>query len=534
MPWIGCLFLPACIIPAFGQLAPRYAITTVAGIAVNEEGARATNAWLERVAGIAVDGAGNLYVSENLANRVRRISPAGTITTVAGTGSTGRRGDGGQGVEAELNFPNGLAADRSGNLYIADSDNHVVRRLGTDGILTTIAGTGRAGYSGDGGPATGAMFSFPFALAFDGAGNLYVADTGNHTVRRISQGLITTVAGTGTFGVGPDGPAGSSALATPQAIAADAGGAVFIAEIDGNRVRRVAGGAIATVAGTGQFGSTGDAGLARQATLAAPSGIAVTADGTLFIAERNRVRRVANGTISTIAGLGGFGFLGENEPAIPSRLAFAEHLALDASGTRLYIVDAANNRIRIIDAGGRISTVSGSAPNPVQNVPANTARIHTSAGIAADARGNLYFAERFANRVRRISPEGTITTFAGTGEPGFEGDGGPATAARLTLPWGVAADSAGNVYVADSGNARVRRIGIDGIIRTYAGTGVFGFEGDGVAATAATLASPTGLAVDAQDNLFIADRLNFGVRRVDARTGIITDLRGNCANRRHP
>ena len=334
----------------------------------------------------------------------------GTITTVAGNGTKGFCGDGGPATQACLNLPSDLAVDAAGNLYIADDENNRVRRVAPDGTITTVAGNGTKGFCGDGGPATQACLWGPYALAVDAADNLYIADWGNHRVRRVApDGTITTVAGNGTDDF------------------------------------------------------CGDGGPATQACLSGPHGLAVDAAGNLYIAEwwNARVRRVApDGTITTVAGNGSNG--------------------------------------RFCGDGG----------------PATQACLNRPGWLAVDAAGNLYFPDWGNARVRRVAPDGTITTVAGNGTKGFCGDGGPATQACLNAPYGVAVDAAGNLYIADACNARVRRVAPDGTITTVAGNGTKGFCGDGGPASQACLLGPGGLAVDAAGNLYIANWGNHRVRRV--------------------
>lgn len=276
------------------------AISTVAGIGKRGFGGDNGPAMQATLTphGLAVDGFGNLFVSDFYNHRVRRVSPDGVITTVAGTGDAGCSGDGDPAIHATLNYPEGLAVDRVGNLYIADSDSCRVRRVSPDGVITTVAGTGNAGCSGDGGPATQATLSYPDGLAVDGDGNLYVADRGNRRVRRVSpDGVITTVAGTGEYGSGGDGsPATNATLSYPGGLAVDEVGNLYIADCYNCRVRRVSpDGVITTVAGTGEAaGCSGDGGPATQAKLSYPDGVAVDGSGNVYIADRanHRVRMI--------------------------------------------------------------------------------------------------------------------------------------------------------------------------------------------------------------------------------------------------
>ena len=281
------------------------------------------------------------------------MDSSGTITTIAGTGEEGFSGDGGPAVSAQLSGPNGVAVDGAGNLYIADTGNHRIRRVNPSGTITTIAGIGGNGFSGDGGPAGTARLSSPSGLALDAAGNLYIADTGNHRIRRVDpSGTITTVAGTGQPGFSGDGgPAVSAQLTAPKGVSVDGSGNVYIADQEDLRIRRVdPSGTITTFAGTGEWGYSGDNGPAVQARLRRPDGVAVDGSGNLYIADtwNRRIRRVdPSGTITTLAGTGEWGFSGDKGPAVQARLRNPDGVAVDGSGN-LYIADTGNHRIRIV------------------------------------------------------------------------------------------------------------------------------------------------------------------------------------------
>ena len=354
---------------------------------------------------------------------MRRVDATGTITTFAGTGEPGYGGDGGPASQGQLYSPEGVAVDGIGNVYITNYHGHRVHKVDVTGTITTFAGTGERGYGGDGGPASEAQLERPSGVAVDGIGNVYIADTGNRRVRKVeADGTITTFAGTGERGYGGDGgPASEAQLDSPIGVAVDALGNAYITDPYSQRVRRVdADGTITTFAGTGERGYGGDGGPASQAQLVFPAGVGVDAIGNVYIADEGdaRVRRVdATATITTFAGTGERGYGGD---------------------------------------GG----------------PASQAQFISPYGVAVDAVGNVYIADPSSQRVRRVEADGTITTFAGTGESGYGGDGGPASQAHLREPEGVVADAAGNVYIADSSNHRVRRVDPNGIITTFAGSDI--------------------------------------------------------------
>jgi len=516
-------------VDATGQL------TVVAGSGTpgfGGDGGPATSASLNFPYGVAVDASGNLYIADYYNYRVRRVDTNGVITTVAGNGTIGFSGDGGPATSASLATPTGVAVDGSGNLYIADYRNSRIRKVDPSGIITTVAGNGTGGFSGDGGPATSAGLNSPFGVAVDGSGNLYVADTGNYRVRRVApNGIITSVAGNGTQAFSGDGgPATSASLVYATGLAVDGSGNLYIADRDSQRIRRVdTNGVITTVAGNGTAGSSGDGGPATSASLSYPNGVAVDGGGNLYIADSSnnpRIRRVgANGIITAFAGSGNSYFSGDGWPATSASLANPTAVAVDGSGN-LYIADRRNSRIRRVGTNGGITTFAGNGTDGFggDGGLATSASLRSPTGVAVDGSGNLYIAAYANNRVRRVDTNGVITTFAG-GIYGFGGDGGLATSASLRDPTGVAVDGSGNLYIADQNNQRIRRVDPNGIITTVAGNGTYGFSGDGGQATSASLANPSGVAVDGSGNLYIADQRNYRIRRVDP-DGVITTFAG--------
>ncbi|HEX5432334.1 MAG TPA: hypothetical protein VFW83_10220 [Bryobacteraceae bacterium] len=399
-----------------------------------------------------------------------------TISTIAGSDWVG---DGGPATSAIVLQAEGLAADGDGNLYIADAADQRVRRVAPDGTISTVAGTGIRGFSGDGGPAAAAQLNSPYGLAFDTRGNLYIADLGNARVRRVARdGTITTIAGGGELPAG--GPnegtaAALLALEEPRNLALDSSGNLFISDFSGHRVYRLAvDGSLTTVAGTGVQGNAGDGGAANRAQLAFPAGLAVDAEGSLYIADsgNHAIRKVARGVISTIA-----------SAATPAGLAF------DGSGV-LYVADPSAGEILNEGTGAR-----GQG---------------TAAQDLAFFEGSLYAS--VGGFVLKFNSSGSVVV-AGGGDLAH-GDGGAAIGARLNHPAGVAVDAAGNVYIADRDHHRIRRISKDGIITTVAGTGVAGDWGDGAPAAYAELNRPSSVALDSEGNLFIADTGNHRVRKV--------------------
>ncbi len=517
-------------------------VTTVAGKQApgySGDGGPATNAELYYPFGIAVDNAGNLYIADTGNSVIRKITAAtGIITTVAGNGSVGYAGDGGTATSAELNGPHGIAVDGAGNLYVADTYNQVIREVTVAGVISTVAGNGSYGYSGDAGAATSASLKLPFGVAVDAAGDLYIADTYNSVIREVTaaNGFINTVAGTGTFGYSGDNSVATSAeLNAPFGVTVDGAGNLYIADGQNSVIREVtaATGVINTVAGNGSAGYSGDSGPATGASLYLPFGIAVDGAGNLYIAdtENSVIRMVtATGLIGTVVGGGSAGYVGDGGVATGADLNFPQAIAVDGGGN-LYIADTNNRVIRKVAAAtGIISTVAGTGSYGYSGDggPATSAGLSDPYGIAVDAAGNLYIADTYNEVIRKVTiATGVISTVAGNGSGGYAGDGGPATSAELSSPEGIAVDGAGNLYIADTYNSVIRKVtAATGVISTVAGNGNFGYSGDSGPATSAELSNPDGVAVDAGGNLYIADTNNLVIRRVTP-TGVISTVVGN-------
>jgi sugar lactone lactonase YvrE len=536
-------------------------LTHIAGngtIGSSGDGGPATQAQLGYQGWVAVDVSGNVYFSDWVGARVRKISD-GIITTIAGGGTLS--GDNVPAIQAQLSDPQGIAVDSQGNIYIADSGTDTIRKI-SGGIISTIAGNGTRGYSGDGGPSLAAQFITPGALAIDSASNLYVADIGNNRIRRIANdGTISTVAGTGIVGysgpTGDNGPAVAADLNMPvlSGIATDTSGNLYISSNDA--IRKVSSGIIQTVAGVGPAGSNGyegDGGPANQGLLSLPSGVAVDLAGTLYIGSSGygfddaRIRKVSQGIITTAAG-GGFAN-GDSGAATAAQFNVPTGLALDAGGN-LYIADSDNYRIRRV-SNGIVDTVAGTGTaftgdtgdgglainatftqpegvfidtsgnlfisdsssairkvvkgvvNTVAGQGAQRSELNNDTIFVVASDGTIYTADLFLSVIHKIS-NGVVTTFAGNGTPGYSGDNGPATSAQLNTPWGLALDSAGDLYIADSRNGAIRKVS-SGIISTVV-TG---------------LSFPQAMAIDAAGNLYVCD--GFLVKKVA--NGVVTTIAG--------
>jgi sugar lactone lactonase YvrE len=524
--WLGVVGMAQTIDTVAGNGSPGF----------SGDGGLATSPQLFEPVAVAFDDAGNLFIADRSNQRIRKIDTSGIITTVAGNGTRGFSGDGGLAIQAKLNNPSSLATDSAGNLFISDSDNQRIRKVDTSGIITTVAGNGSYGFSGDGDAAITAQLAYPAGITVDNAGNLFIADAVNDRIRKVdTSGIITTVAGSNLAGFGGDGDSAVEArLNSPADVAVDGAGNLFIADTWNSRIRKVdTSGIITTVAGDGSFGFGGDGSSATTAQLQRPASITVDDIGNVFIADtiNNRIRKVdTNGTITTVAGKGTRGFWGDGGTAIRAELNFPGSIALDGTGN-LFIADYLNHRIRKVDVNGIITTVAGNGAYGFSGDgnPAAGAQLNMPMGVAVDRAGNLFIAGN-NNRVRKVDPSGIITTVAGSGptgstNDGFRGDGGPATNARLNSVQGIAVDDAGNLFIADTWNSRIRKVDTSGIITTVAGDGTWGFGGDGGLAATAQLNGPTDVEVDSRGNLFIADNANLRIRKVDT-SGIITTVAG--------
>jgi sugar lactone lactonase YvrE len=485
-------------------------IRTVAGTGLRDfagngrysgDGGPATNAKLFSPQCVAIDTLGNLFFTDQANNRVRKVDTNGIITTVAGNGTSCFSGDDGAATNAEINSATGVAVDTAGNLYIADSGNEVIRKVDINGVITTVAGDRTAGYSGDGGSATNTSLNNPMGIVVDGAGAIYIADAGNNRIRKVDvNGMITTAAGDGTYGYSGDGSYATNAeLGNASSVTLDAAGNLVVADTLNERIRKVnSNGIISTVAGNGFItnrvdyapgdvgGFSGDDGAATNAELNYPIGVAVDYAGNCFVSDyfNQRIRKVdTNGVITTVAGNGAYAFGGDGGPAGLAQLHYAADVAKDGEG-RLFVADNDNGIIRKIDANGVITTLAGSLyygySYSGDGGPATNAALFSPAGVAADGVGNVYVADTFNQRIRKVNASNIITTVAGDGfissenYGGYSGDNGPATNAELNLPTGAAVDSSGNLFIADAKNSRVRKVDTNGIITTFAGNGSAG------------------------------------------------------------
>jgi sugar lactone lactonase YvrE len=514
--------------PFAGTGFPSYQSGTGLG-----DGGPATEAAMTFPRGVTTDANGDVYITEVM-HRIRRVDAGtGIITTIAGDGTAGFSGDGGRAVQARLNDASHITGDGNGTLFFIDFDDASgtarIRKITSDGTISTIAGVDPPGFSGDGGPATQAQFNLIMgdngSLALDPQGNLFIVDTGNNRIRRIDgrSGIITTV-------YGP---------ASPKSVATDAVGNIYSGD-NSHTVKLSPSGQMLATYGKGGAGFSEDGTAIAAAFVDGSGGLAVDRDGNIIYADfgPHRIRRLnlQTGLLETLAGMGPR-IIGENGPAIATTLQTSNNgdLAFLPSG-ELLVGDSFRVMVRKIDAQGNISTV-GKGGNPSFPEGKGWQDITCLPGVKTTAAGEIYVAD--TRNVYRIDTTATVHAIAGRPAAygyGYSGDGGPATDALLCQPWDIALDRVGNLFIADTNNNRIRRVDAQtGIITTVAGSGpVNGFEhygqdghgsfcGDGGPALQACLNTPYGVAVDSAGNLFIADGGNNRIRKVGT-NGIITSF----------
>lgn len=443
--------------------------------------------------GVAIDGAGNIFVADTLNYAVRAVTPAGAVTTIAGLhrGTTN-----GPGSAAAFYRPEGIAVDSSGTLFVADTQNHTIRKITADHTVSTFAGSARY-YENVDGTGAGARFHAPAHLAIDGSGNLYAADRGNCSIRKITQaGAVTTVAGTGPESGSIDATGSAARFNFPGGIAIAADGNTFVADAMNHVIRKISPeGVVATFAGSaGQAGYVD--GNAAAARFNGPQGIAVDAQGNVYVADslNNKIRKITTaGVVSTIAG--GYAF------------EWPTGIAIDRDGS-LIVGDTDKALVERVTPDGTVTVLAG---NP-QSACESASAFCSPAGVAVDSAGNIYVADSWNHAIRRIAPNGEMRTFAGaTYGAGFRD--GIGEKAQFDLPYGVAVDAAGNIYVADSGNDAIRKITPDAVVTTIGASAgawpgnVDGTDGD------ARFNFPQGITVDASGNLYVADTENQAIRR---------------------
>ncbi len=453
--------------------------------------------------GIAVDATGNIFVGDYGNETVRKVTPGGVVTTLAGlAGNPG--GNDGPGSSARFKGPHGVAVDGAGNVYVADTANRVIRRISAAGVVSTFAGV--TGASGDlDGAAGTARFSEPVGVALDGTGNVFVADQGNHTVRRITAGgIVSTLAGLSRNAGSADGPSAAARFSYPYGVAVDASGNVFVGDTANNTIRRISSdGAVITLAGQAGRTSSVD-GAGNNARFQDPYAVAADGAGTIYVAEfsSHAIRRItADGMVATLAGHPGTPGNIDGAGAI-SAFNYPAALALDSAGS-VYVADSANHTIRKVTADGAVTTLAGATP---------ASRFGEPHGIAIDRAGNVFVVDSAEATIRKISPSGEVSTFAGLASSVGSADG-IGSAARFNVPRGLGLDGIGNLYVVDHGNHTVRKISPAGTVTTLAGLAGVAGSVDGIGA-AARFTFPSALAVSSDGSVYVADTDNHAIRKI--------------------
>ena len=525
------------------KITPSGVVTTLAGSgAQGSIDGNGTAASFNNPQGLAVDSTGNVYVADTGNHRIRKITPAGLVTTLAGSTSGSIDGTG---IAAKFNSPNGLAVDSIGNVYVADTNNSRIRKITPAGVVSILAGSTPGSTDATG---TAAKFSYPRSVVVDSStGMLYVADTDNHKIRKITpDGVVSTLAGS-TYGFA-DGIGTAASFYFPSGLALDSTGNVYVVD-DKIRIRKInsvssdvstlmtivnymnqpsgvavdstgniyvvnsgdqkiyiitSGGSVSTFAGS-TTESTDENGTA--ASFSYPRGVAVDGLGNVYVADtgNHMIRKITPaGLVTTVAGsTSGFA----DGTGTAARFSGPQGLAVDSTGN-IYVADTNNFKIRKITPDGVVSTLAGSTYGFADGIGINASFKHIF-GVSVDSTGNVYVADTYNNMIRKITPDGVVSTLAGSTPGSTDATG---TNAKFNSPNGLAVDSIGNVYVADSGNNKIRKITPDGVVSTLAGSGLRGSE-DGIV-TAASFNSPNGVALDSKGNIYVADINNKKIRKI--------------------
>ncbi|HWD93197.1 MAG TPA: Ig-like domain-containing protein [Verrucomicrobiae bacterium] len=508
-------------ISAFGSVTT---FAGVAGVLGSTDGTGAA-ARFHSPRGLALDDGNNLYVADSENDTIRKISPAGVVTTFAG--SAGRPGSANKtGAAASFNFPTGVALDANGNIYVADNGNNIIRKITPAAAVSTLAGS--AGISGaKDGTGTDALFSSPFGLTVDGNANVFVTDTSNHTVRKITpDGAVTTLVGLAGKSGSTDEEGASARFNFPIGVAVDENTNLFVADFANDTVRKVTAAlAVTTVAGL-PGGSGGTDGMGTAARFNFPSAIIIASNGSAYIADlgNDTIRQMTSeGAVTTFAGLAGES--GAND-GVGSSARFSEpaSVALDRNGN-VVVADSLNHTIREISPLGNVTTLAGSAgTSGTDDGTGAAARFNQPFGVAVDTNGNIFVADTHNNALRKIAPDGTVTTFAGTKGIVVGTNDGSGLSATFDIPEGETFDSNNNLYVVDDGGFVVRKVAPDASVTTFAGIPTHKGSADGIG-SAATFNFPFGIASDSNDNLFVADTGNNTIRKITP-SGVVTTIGG--------
>jgi hypothetical protein len=507
------------LIPTVAQsiYSQTYTFTTFAGLAGSgsTDGA-GNNAEFNYPRGIAVDSAGNVYVADTYNDTIRKVTPAGIVTTLAGLAGSPGSADG-TGSAARFNQPFGVALDRWGNVYVADTDNDTIRKITPAGAVTTIAGIPGAEGAVDA-TGTNARFNQPFGLAVDSSTNIYVADTYNFTIRKISPGgVVSTLAGLAYNSGTNDGTGNAARFYEPTSVAVDGASNVYVADYLNSTIRKVtSAGAVTTLAGLGGVSGTTDA-TGSAARFYFPNGVALDSATNVYVAdsENNRIRVVTPaGVVTTLAGMYGGDVDATGSAA---KFSYPASVAVDTAGN-VYVADFNSSTVRKVSPVGRVITLAGASGSTGNaDGTGDRARFSFPHGVATDTAGNVYVADQYNNTIREITTAGVVYTIAGTTGNYGSADGVGADAA-FNYPSGVATDGAANVYVADSYNHTIRKITPAGVVTTIAGLANNYGTNDGTG-SAARFGSPDGspgptsIALDTGGNIYVADSYNHTIRK---------------------
>ncbi len=505
-------------------------VTTFAGKAVyaGDDGPL-KDAGFETLRGMVYDSQGNLFVADS--RTIRKITPQGVVSTLAGSVNYSGSADG-TGSAAKFNSPTGIAIDSSDNIFVADYYNHTIRKITPEGVVTTIAGLAEV-FGSDDGTGSAARFYYPIGLAVDSSNNIFVVDKFNHTIRKITPaGVVTTIAGL----AGSQGTTNASGTAArfwwPTGIALDSSDNLFVTDTSSHTIRKInSSGVVTTIAGFAGVSGSAD-GTGSAARFNNPFGVAVDSSNNLYVADtfNHTIRKITpEGVVTTIAGQAGVSGSADGT-GTAARLWSPAEITLDNSGD-LIVTDAYS--IRKIGSGNVVTTVvtTLAGPTKLYNGSGSVARFNSPAGMDIDSQRNIYVADYKSHTIRKITPAGVVTTFAGTvGEAGFINATG--TAAKFNLPIGIAIDTSNNLYVVDSSNSAIRKITPAGLVTTFAGStdGIKGSD-DGTG-TEARFQYPQGITIDSQNNLYVADTQNFTVRKITP-LGVVTTLAGTVGNYGH-
>jgi streptogramin lyase len=547
----GNVYLADALNHLIRKITPLGVVSTfagTAGVSGSTDGI-GTLALFNNPTGLATDTFGNVYVADRNNNLIRKITPLGNVCTFAGDGTMGNSN--GTGTSASFFFPSGVATDASGNVYVADLNNNIIRKITPLGVVSTFAGSGLL--SNTNGIGLSASFSLPFAVATDASGNLYVTELYNHAIRKITpQRVVTTFAGNVNVPGRLNSTTFSARFNYPRGVATDTSGNVYVADQSNQLIRKITPlGVVSSLAGTVLVSGTTD-GIGTLASFYLPGGVATHKSGKVYVADEynHLIRKIIledpciskrfisqticsgssylfNGIAQTNSGvyLDTFTNVAGCDSIIKLKLIVSPLPTITSILATPNSICTGNNAIiKALPGGGvsglMVNTLAGSGPGNA-NGAGTSAMFQVPSGVATDASGNVYVADASNYVIRKINPQGVVSNFAGTGAPG--NSDGTASTASFNYPTGVATDASGNVYVADKNNNLIRKISPLGIVSTLAGSGSSGST-NGIG-TAASFNNPTGVCADLFGNIYVADRSNHLIRKITS-LGVVSTLAG--------